>query len=524
MMPDMSTSTSSSSALPPRASISTLPLELKQYIAQLCADDDDDSHKRREALRMQLHNCDDHEHEYNSDDEPTDDIHKMDDAVETFVSYASCRRIVPRLFQVSREWADIMAPHRFKTVRYSNFVSRSLSSYTAPANLKSASFLQVAHFRDHDVRRVDPHLVDSAISMIGPSARRLVLDAATAERLVQDVDEAAIRNKLAVIEEVEVEHSPASALALLDTMPRVQSVVLSVHRPELTDLLLRDLFKAAPSMRELSIRQPEIWSSGAYPARPSLRWEGLPALRSIKFEGQDLSPVVLDLVLSSAPTLRSLDLRLDSFNAQPALDTNIIFPRLVRLTLVGRCTSLAPVLESLSETAMPNLVELALGNRDELFEDPNADKEFGEPHDDTISSPLPLLDNLLLPSGRPHRTLATVFIFDPVRLFRADELDYLERTIAEHYSTYEWDFAPVRRWPSRAVFPDAVEHARTSAASAERVRRGLRRTLDHVNALYERASASTGTGEGMSSDDERRIARLAEALSEFEFDRVERGL
>ncbi|GAA5944951.1 hypothetical protein JCM3775_005510 [Rhodotorula graminis] len=520
-MPNPSASTSSSALPPPRASINVLPLELKQYIAQLCADDDDDSCKRNMTLRAQLRNCDNHEHEYDELDEPIDDDdwHKMDDAVENFIGGASCRRVIPQLFQVSREWADIVAPHRFKTVEYRQLPVAPLV-YRVPGRLAPPSSVQLAHFRNHDLRRVDPLVVDYAISIIRPVARRLVLDAGAVDRLVEVIEDEAVRNKLAVIEEVEVDYPPASTSTLLGALPRLQSISLFVKRQELTEGLVRDIIKAAPSVRQLSIREPRGFSVEAQPAASSLRWEPLRALESFLYDGQDLGPVVLGLVAACAPTLRSLDLRLSSSTAQPALATRVAFPRLAHLALSGQCSGLAPLLESLSENAIPNLVELKLGNRWELFQDPTAEREYGEPLDEEISSPLLHLDALLLPSGRPHRTLATIFLSDPERFFRADELDYLEGVIAEHYSTYEWILAPMRRFPSRAVFPDAVEHAGTSATSAERVRRDLRRTLDHVDALYERASLSAR----MSSDDKRRVARLAEALSEFEFDRVERGL
>ncbi|BGP44034.1 hypothetical protein JCM10449v2_008091 [Rhodotorula kratochvilovae] len=111
----------------PRTTINDLPYELKRYIAQLCADED-----------------------------------------ERFDT----------LFVVSREWAELVAPFRFTTLKHSKATSSDdtvLRERIVP--------LRLEHVKEHDLRDTPADIVLAAIPLIGPAARALKLDEASLEVL-----------------------------------------------------------------------------------------------------------------------------------------------------------------------------------------------------------------------------------------------------------------------------------------------------------------------------------------------------
>ncbi|GAA5912045.1 hypothetical protein JCM8208_006467 [Rhodotorula glutinis] len=511
-MSNQPTSTSTSSSLPPRASINVLPRELKQYIAQLCADDDDASTSRYWKLQSQLFNCDNHDHsnEVDSDDDSDGDsggLHSFDRAVVKLQEATKPARSSTMLFQLSKEWADIAAPHRFKTF----FAWRTVGSRPTV----HVSSRQLDCFRHVDLRAVESAFVGQALSMIRQRVRKISLDSSAITHLDALADQEDVRRALARIEELDLHNPTEFTSALQRVLPRLSTIKLSCHELRLSGPLLQEVL-SAPHLRNLTIAAFVEYASRRSPPRtdaPSMA--GLsPRLQSLSYRGDDLTRPILDLIGACSSTLETLNLDLREYKRHQALDVDVVFPRLTRLGVSGIIYALEPLYKSLREAAFPELVEVSVGVR----------RELGTADDEPLETPLPYLNTLLLPFGRPHRTLTTVFLFDPARLFRADELDALEVLIDKRYSAYEWVLAPRRDLPSRALFPDVRAHAQTSTRSAERVRRDLRKTLDHVNALYERASTSASERGGMSGDDARRIARLAEVLSEFEFDRVERGL
>ncbi|BGP52280.1 hypothetical protein JCM10450v2_008251 [Rhodotorula kratochvilovae] len=396
----------------PRTTINDLPYELKRYIAQLCADED-----------------------------------------ERFDT----------LFVVSREWAELVAPFRFTTLKHSKATSSDdtvLRERIVP--------LRLEHVKEHDLRDTPADIVLAAIPLIGPAARALKLDEASLEVL-------------------------GDALNLHIEATKPSMVVAALHY----------IISAPPHLQHVAVSITGTIPLDLMEIQGSIPVEKRSALRSFVFEAPYLPTTLLDLV-SRASRLEKLSLSVtDPQVVSLPFPPGVTFANLGDLTLGGAFSFLVPLLDSAQASTFPRLLYLKL-----LIERVVMNSRS--------RCPLHKLDKLLLPSSLPHPTLSSIHLFNPMRMFAPRELDYLERIARTRYAAYDILLTPERLFPSRALMFDAGWHATRSAASTARAARDVKRTVAFLQRWCDRIDAD-GNVDGTE------MGRLAELLTTAEFTQVPLG-
>ncbi|GAA5863385.1 hypothetical protein JCM3774_005274 [Rhodotorula dairenensis] len=350
-------------AVQPRAQLSTLPDELKTYIARLCAEQD-------EAIRNALA-----------------DVRKRYGGGigrKVLAEYVSEKEsTVSGLYGTSKAWRKLVTPYRFKCLTgkqlnnerfrfdYVHKYGRFFTSLDLTASVGVYSYVHLAGVISllPNIVRVEVSDYDYALN----GARSTELRGSSLTPYALESARAAVERVLdAAIDITMITHSPDPLSHLgPPALDRLDRLSLDMTDPDLTELIA-----VLPSMRKLRVLElrlhDDVNSVDMYfDTALSKFWEDhrdtsvLPQLRTLKLEYPDISRTLLEFAELFAASLEDLSVHAVhyGFDFEVAARTSTTgfceaFPALTNLTLSGDIDSLRGPLASISDDNFPALQHL----------------------------------------------------------------------------------------------------------------------------------------------------------------------
>ncbi|GAA6026827.1 hypothetical protein JCM8097_005888 [Rhodosporidiobolus ruineniae] len=431
----MSSSTPSSEAvLPPRATLDSLPTELKKRIVELCAEQDERFRESTKYLDEQLVESD------NISLAP-----ELDDLVGSLKrQYVAS---VGALFRLSKQWSELAAPFRFKTIKASQgdksvfqFVVGPLRGHhftrleldpVSPTSMSAfLPFLRVLT----NIQHVTVHQtsLDGAIGQHGTLTNYVYAYGearAFAAQHLRRIIAASRSLDLVLSNDVQVRH-------FIVNMPTLRRLCLDIQHLRAPTAVLAVVLKHASALEWLEVR---LSTEAALPAI-DFTLAGLPlcpppALTALTFHGASPPPWFFTCAALFSTTLRRLEIfsSRDSTAPLPGFDS-LIFPVLTTVRISGRYISLTDLIPSFSPSACPRLESLEI--------DAHGISEFN-----ASAEPMPTLAQHL---QSPNSSFRSLRIFDLTYPLTAEERVYTKTWSSTHKVTARTD--PVEPFPSFVLF------------------------------------------------------------------------
>ncbi|GAA6002038.1 uncharacterized protein JCM10292_001811 [Rhodotorula paludigena] len=339
----------------PTATLSSLPLEIKTRIAQLCYEQDERWKDHVGVIATQ----------FDAESRP---------AADELLSPASYfhGKSLGALFMTCKEWSEVCAPFRFSVLRAS-----ATTSLTFRCEIV---FTRLQHFARLDLDGVEPETVQAFLPCIGhlPRIKSLVLDPAFVGSLL---DIAPVSGRI-FDRLVDAQHTHTMAhtaeRALQNLLRRTKHLELSLANENPLDIVLRE----CSALRSLKINSPvsalpvdllaclalapnltELVIAGApYGLHIAQNTSAtLPQLERLTFDISTLEHPFFALAERFSATLKYLYISADeTYNFVLSISLNTVFPVLSEIKLAGNMDCLADALATINLCKLPALRALTL--------------------------------------------------------------------------------------------------------------------------------------------------------------------